>query len=67
MYNRLFMLIQPQILIVDEPTSYLDHDTLGAFEWVIDNFDDGIMRIGNNNEFCYQLYSETWLTDADHS
>ena len=38
-------------LILDESADYLDHDTLSAFEWVIDNFDDSIMIIGNNNAF----------------
>ena len=53
-------------LILDESADYLDHDTLSAFEWVIDSFDDSIMIIGNNNEFWYRLYSETWVIDANH-
>lgn len=44
-----FMLSHPHTLILDEPTNYLDHDALSAFESVIDNVDDVVMIIGNNN------------------
>merc|ERR1712238_76191 len=57
---------QPHILILDEPTNYLDRDSLGALAGAIDNFDGGIVMITHNNEFCSQLCPETWVMDAGH-
>jgi len=57
---------QPHILILDEPTNYLDREALGALAGAIDNFDGGIVMITHNNEFCSQLCPETWVMDAGH-
>merc|ERR1719491_2111410 len=57
---------QPHILILDEPTNYLDREALGALAGAIDNFDGGVVMITHNNEFCSQLCPETWVMDAGH-
>ncbi len=57
---------QPHILILDEPTNYLDRDSLGALAGAIETFDGGVVIISHNNEFCSQLCPETWVMDAGH-
>jgi elongation factor 3 len=57
---------QPHILILDEPTNYLDREALGALAGAIEKFDGGVVMITHNNEFCSQLCPETWVMDAGH-
>ena len=57
---------QPHILILDEPTNYLDRESLGALAGAIDGFDGGVVIISHNNEFCSKLCPETWVMDAGH-
>jgi len=57
---------QPHILILDEPTNYLDRESLGAFAGAIEEYEGGVVMITHNNEFCSQLCPETWIMDAGH-
>merc|ERR1739838_40513 len=57
---------QPHILILDEPTNYLDRESLGALAGAIEKFDGGVVMITHNNEFCSKLCPETWVMDAGH-
>jgi elongation factor 3 len=57
---------QPHILILDEPTNYLDRDSLGALAGAIEDFNGGVVMITHNNEFCSKLCPETWVMDAGH-
>merc|ERR1712115_549618 len=57
---------QPHILILDEPTNYLDRDSLGALAGAIEEFNGGVVMITHNNEFCSKLCPETWVMDAGH-
>jgi elongation factor 3 len=57
---------QPHILILDEPTNYLDREALGALAHAIEGFDGGVVMITHNNEFCSKLCPETWVMDAGH-
>jgi elongation factor 3 len=57
---------QPHILILDEPTNYLDRESLGALAKAIEEFDGGVVMITHNNEFCSKLCPETWVMDAGH-
>jgi elongation factor 3 len=57
---------QPHILILDEPTNYLDRESLGALAGAIETFDGGVVIISHNNEFCSKLCPETWVMDAGH-
>merc|ERR1712024_59351 len=57
---------QPHILILDEPTNYLDRESLGALAGAIETFDGGVVMITHNNEFCSKLCPETWVMDAGH-
>ena len=58
--------VQPHILILDEPTNYLDRDALGALMAAIEQFEGGVVMITHNNDFCSQLCPETWVLQAGH-
>jgi len=53
----------PHIVILDEPTNYLDRDSLGALAGAIQVFEGGVVMITHNNEFCSALCPETWLME----
>merc|ERR1712167_78915 len=55
---------QPHILILDEPTNYLDRESLGALAKAIEVFEGGVVIISHNNEFVCQLCPEEWVMDA---
>lgn len=54
---------QPHILILDEPTNYLDRDSLGALADAIEVFEGGIIMITHNDAFCRQLCPERWVLE----
>lgn len=60
------MWMQPHIVILDEPTNYLDRESLGALAGAIEEFDGGVVIISHNNEFVSKLCPETWVMDAGH-
>lgn len=55
---------QPHILILDEPTNYLDRDSLGALAGAIQDYEGGVVMITHNNEFCSTLCPETWVLEG---
>jgi elongation factor 3 len=57
---------QPHILILDEPTNYLDRESLGALAGAIEGYEGGVVIISHNNEFVSQLCPEEWVMDAGH-
>jgi len=57
------MWLNPHILVLDEPTNYLDRDSLGALASAIKEFNGGVVMISHNNEFTSALCQETWNVD----
>jgi len=57
---------QPHILILDEPTNYLDRESLGALANAIADYQGGVVIISHNNEFVSTLCPEEWVMDAGH-
>jgi elongation factor 3 len=51
---------QPHILILDEPTNYLDRDSLGALAGAIREFDGGVIMISHNSQFVDTLCTQMW-------
>jgi elongation factor 3 len=51
---------QPHIIVLDEPTNYLDRDSLGALAAAIKEFGGGIVVISHNGEFIQNVAVETW-------
>jgi elongation factor 3 len=60
------MWMQPHIVILDEPTNYLDRESLGALAGAIEDFAGGVIIISHNNEFVSKLCPETWVMDSGH-
>jgi elongation factor 3 len=60
------MWMQPHIVILDEPTNYLDRESLGGLAHAIETFDGGVIIISHNNEFVSELCPETWVMDSGH-
>merc|ERR1712066_427943 len=56
----------PNILVIDEPTNYLDCDALGALTDAIQNWLGGVVVISHNLAFCDQVATEKWIMDAGH-
>jgi len=56
----------PHILVIDEPTNYLDRDALGALTEAIENWRGGVVVISHNLEFCNRVATEKWIMDAGH-
>jgi len=55
---------QPHILILDEPTNYLDRESLGALAKAIESFQGGVVIISHHNEFVKTICSEEWVMDS---
>jgi elongation factor 3 len=56
----------PHILVIDEPTNYLDRDALGALTEAIKEWTGGVVVISHNLAFCDQVATEKWIMDAGH-
>merc|ERR1719472_414788 len=56
----------PHILVIDEPTNYLDRDALGALTEAIEKWAGGVVVISHNLEFCNRVATEKWIMDAGH-
>jgi len=56
----------PHILVIDEPTNYLDRDALGALTEAIEKWNGGVVVISHNLEFCNRVATEKWIMDAGH-
>ncbi len=51
----------PHIIVLDEPSNYLDRDSLGAFAAAIREFGGGVVVISHNREFLQSCECrETW-------
>jgi len=51
----------PHFLALDEPTNYLDNDTLAALTQALKGFKGGVVTISHNEAFVENLCNEYWL------
>jgi len=56
----------PHILILDEPTNYLDRDGLGALVLAIKDYEGGVLIISHNKEFCEGVATEKWIMNKGY-
>merc|ERR1711959_505334 len=56
----------PHILILDEPTNYLDREGLGALVLAIQDYRGGVLIISHNKEFCDNVATEKWIMKGGH-
>ncbi|KAH8066622.1 ATPase [Aureococcus anophagefferens] len=55
----------PHLVILDEPTNYLDRDSLGALSRAIKDFEGGVLMISHNAEFFGDIAPEIWEIPGD--
>tara|TARA_B100001540_G_C15816997_1_gene648282 strand:+ start:20129 stop:23188 length:3060 start_codon:yes stop_codon:yes gene_type:complete len=53
----------PHILVMDEPTNYLDRDSLGALASAIKKFEGGVVLISHNKDFTDNICTEKWVVE----
>lgn len=51
---------RPHLIVLDEPTNYLDRDSLGALSKAIKAFEGGVVIITHSAEFTKDLTEEVW-------
>ncbi|KAF9551678.1 hypothetical protein EC957_006571 [Mortierella hygrophila] len=54
----------PHMLVLDEPTNYLDRESLGGLAVAIRNWGGAVIMISHNTEFLGALCPETWTVNA---
>eukprot|EP00128_Syssomonas_multiformis_P003090 Colp12_sorted_trinity150504_noHs@15451 len=54
----------PHMIVLDEPTNYLDRDSLGALAGAIETFGGGVILITHHTEFTSKLCPEVWAVNA---
>ena len=54
----------PHLLVLDEPTNYLDRESLGGLSHAIREFKGGVIVISHNQEFVSALCNENWWVEA---
>ncbi|KAI4158118.1 MAG: hypothetical protein LQ342_007752 [Letrouitia transgressa] len=50
----------PHLLVMDEPTNYLDRDSLGGLAVAVRDYKGGVVMISHNEEFVGALCPEQW-------
>merc|ERR1719198_2295092 len=53
----------PHIVILDEPTNYLDRDGLGALVQGLEGFKGGVVIISHNEEFTSKVCTQKWVME----
>ena len=56
----------PHVIVLDEPTNYLDRDSLGALVQAIHDYKGGVIIISHNREFAGAVCQEKWIMDKGH-
>merc|ERR1711906_52988 len=51
----------PHLLVLDEPTNYLDRDGLGALTLALKEWTGGVIIISHNKEFWNAVATEKWI------
>jgi elongation factor 3 len=51
---------QPHIIVLDEPTNYLDRESLGAMAAALKDFGGGVVIVSHSSEFLNEVCGEKW-------
>jgi elongation factor 3 len=54
---------RPHVIVLDEPTNYLDRDSLGALSKALKAFEGGVIVITHAEEFTRGLTEEVWAVN----
>lgn len=55
----------PHVVILDEPTNYLDRDGLGALVRGLEAFQGGVVIISHNTEFTDSVCTQKWIMEKN--
>ena len=53
--------MHPHLIVLDEPTNYLDRDSLGALASALKEFEGGVVIISHAGEFVNATTTEKWI------
>jgi elongation factor 3 len=53
--------LNPHVIILDEPTNYLDRDGLGALVRGLEAYKGGVVIISHNTEFTDSVCQQKWI------
>jgi len=51
----------PHLIALDEPTNYLDNDTLAALTLALKNFKGAVVTVSHNEAFVAEISNEKWI------
>merc|ERR1712019_23949 len=57
----------PHIIILDEPTNYLDRDGLGALVRGLEAYKGGVAIISHNEEFTNSVCTQKWIMEKNQT
>merc|ERR1719428_2408597 len=57
----------PHIIILDEPTNYLDRNGLGALVAGLEAFQGGVVIIRHNRAFCDKVCTQKWIMEKNQA
>jgi elongation factor 3 len=57
----------PHVVILDEPTNYLDRDGLGALVRGLEAYQGGVLIISHNEEFTDSVCSQKWIMEKSET
>jgi elongation factor 3 len=57
----------PHIIILDEPTNYLDRDGLGALVRGLETYQGGVVIISHNTEFTDSVCQQKWIMEKSET
>ncbi|EPX70825.1 translation elongation factor eEF3 [Schizosaccharomyces octosporus yFS286] len=55
--------LRPHVIVLDEPTNYLDRDSLGALSKGLKSFGGGVVLVTHSREFTEGLTEEVWAVN----
>merc|ERR1711924_338473 len=57
----------PHIVILDEPTNYLDRDGMGALVRGLEGYQGGVVIISHNTEFTDSVCQQKWIMEKNET
>ena len=57
------MWTKPHILVLDEPTNFLDNETMLALVEAIRTYKGGVLLISHNEQFVNNVSTSQWVID----
>ncbi|KAK4048767.1 translational elongation factor EF-1 alpha [Microbotryomycetes sp. JL201] len=57
---------RPHVVILDEPTNYLDRESLAALIAALKTFEGGVLVITHNREFSESICTEVWAMNGGY-